>query len=83
MHLMNEPIFTRQENKRYCRFKKFGIKYIDYKNVNFLLRFINERGEILPKRLTYATAKYQRKIATAVKRARVLALLPFVADNLK
>ncbi|MBC7426209.1 MAG: 30S ribosomal protein S18 [Bacteroidia bacterium] len=69
--------------KKYCRFKKHGIKYVDFKDSNFLLKFMNEQGKILPGRITGTSEKYQRKVATAVKRARFLALLPFVADGLK
>ncbi|MEI6815706.1 MAG: 30S ribosomal protein S18 [Bacteroidota bacterium] len=69
--------------KKYCRFKKSGIKYIDYKDEKFLLKFVNEQGKVLPRRLTGTSQKYQRKVATAVKRARHLALLPYVADLLK
>jgi small subunit ribosomal protein S18 len=69
--------------KKYCRFKKYGIKYIDYKDPEFLLQFINEQGKILPRRITGNSLKYQRKMATAIKRARHLAILPYVADLLK
>ncbi|MBT3560112.1 MAG: 30S ribosomal protein S18 [Flavobacteriaceae bacterium] len=69
--------------KKYCRFKKYGIKYIDYKDPNFLLQFVNEQGKLLPKRLTGTSLKYQRKVSVAVKRARHLALMPYVADLLK
>ena len=69
--------------KMYCRFKRFGIKYVDYKNVNFLIRFLNPQGKILPRRLTGNTLKYQKKVAVAIKRARHLSILPFVCDNLK
>jgi small subunit ribosomal protein S18 len=69
--------------KKYCRFKKAGIKYIDYKNPDFLLKLVNEQGKILPRRLTGTSLKYQRKVSQAIKRARHLALLPFVADQLK
>ncbi len=72
-----------QERKKYCRFRKFGIKYIDYKDPDFLLQFVNEQGKILPRRITGNSLKYQRRVATAIKRARHLALLPFVADQLK
>lgn len=72
-----------EREKKYCRFKKFGIKYIDYKDADFLLQFINPQGKILPRRITGNSLKFQRKIATAIKRARHLALLPYVADNLK
>jgi len=71
------------ESKKYCRFKKFGIKYIDYKDPDFLLQFINEQGKILPRRLTGTSLKYQRKIASAIKRSRHLAMLPFTTDGLK
>lgn len=69
--------------KKYCRFKKAGIKYIDYKDPNYLLRFVNEQGKILPRRLTGTSIKYQRKVSVAIKRARHLALMPYVADLLK
>ena len=69
--------------KKYCRFKGSGIKYIDYKDSDFLLKFVNEQGKILPRRLTGTSLKYQRKVSVAVKRARHLALMPYVADMLK
>jgi small subunit ribosomal protein S18 len=69
--------------KKYCRFKKNGIRYIDYKDPEFLLKFINEQGKIYPRRLTGNSLKFQRKIAQAVKRSRHLALMPYVADLLK
>ena len=83
MTLVNEPIDKTQNRKKYCRFRKAGIKYIDYKDPEFLLKLVNEQGRILPRRLTGTSLKYQRKVATAIKRARNLALLPFVADQLK
>ena len=83
MTLINESVQKRDLGKKYCRFKKFGIKYVDYKNTDFLMRFLNEQGKILPVRITGNSLKYQRKLAKAVKRARQLALLPYVADNLK
>ena len=69
--------------KKYCRFKRSGIKYIDYKDPNFLLRFVNDQGKLLPRRLTGTSAKFQRKVSVAVKRARHLALMPYVTDSLK
>ena len=72
-----------KNQKKYCRFKRSGIKYIDYKDPDFLLKFINEQGKILPRRLTGTSLKFQRKISVAVKRARHLALLPYQADMLK
>ncbi len=79
----NELLKKKKAPKLYCRFKKFKIKYIDYKNVDFLLKFVNEQGKILPRRFTGNSLKYQKKVAIAIKRARHLALLPFVTDNLK
>lgn len=85
MTLVNEPIHSTSHEfrKKYCRFKKSGIKYIDYKDPNFLLKFVNEQGKILPRRITGTSLKYQRKVSTAIKRARHLALLPYVGDNIK
>ncbi|MFN8347175.1 MAG: 30S ribosomal protein S18 [Spirosomataceae bacterium] len=83
MTLVNEPIERNQNRKKYCRFKKAGIKFIDYKDPNFLLKLVNEQGRILPRRLTGTSLKYQRKVSQAIKRARHLGLLPYVADQLK
>ncbi|MEN9447868.1 MAG: hypothetical protein RJA25_1158 [Bacteroidota bacterium] len=69
--------------KKYCRFKKSGIKYIDYKDPQFLLKFINEQGKLLPRRITGNSLKFQRKISQAVKKARHIAILPYVTDLLK
>ena len=69
--------------KKFCRFKKYGIRYIDYKDTDFLKKFLNEQGKVLPRRLTGTSLKYQRKVSVAVKRARHLALMPYVADLLK
>lgn len=69
--------------KKYCRFKKMGIHYIDYKDPEFLKRFLNEQGKLLPRRITGNSIKFQRKIAQAVKKARQMAILPFVTDLLK
>jgi len=77
------PLTVEVKKKKYCRFKKSGIKYIDYKDAEFLKRFLNEQGKILPRRLTGTSQKFQRKVSQAVKRARHLALLPYVTDLLK
>ncbi len=77
------PIAVDTKKKKYCRFKKSGIKFIDYKDANFLLKFVNEQGKILPRRLTGTSLKYQKKVAQAIKRARHLALMPYVGDLLK
>ncbi len=71
------------KKKKYCRFKKSRIKYIDYKDPVFLRKFLNEQGKILPRRVTGTSLKYQRKVSTAIKRARHLAMLPYVTDMLK
>ena len=77
------PIAVDIKKKKYCRFKKSGIKYIDYKDANFLVKFVNEQGKILPRRLTGTSLKYQKKVSKAIKRARHLAIMPYVADLLK
>ncbi len=71
------------KKKKYCRFKKNKIKYVDYKDAEFLKKFLNEQGRILPRRITGTSLKYQRKVAKAVKRARHLALLPYLTDMMK
>ncbi|MCG8697769.1 MAG: 30S ribosomal protein S18 [Bacteroidales bacterium] len=77
------PPTIETKKKKFCRFKKNRIKYVDYKDAEFLKRFLNEQGKILPRRITGTSLKYQRKVSTAVKRARHLALLPYVTDMLK
>ena len=71
------------KKQKYCRFIKNGIKYIDHKDPDFLKKFLNEQGKILPRRITGTSLKFQRRIAQAVKRARQLALLPYVTDLMK
>ncbi len=77
------PIAVDTKRKKYCRFRKSKIKYIDYKDADFLLKFVNEQGKILPRRITGTSTKYQKKVAQAVKRARHLSLMPYVGDLLK
>jgi len=69
--------------KKYCRFKKNGIKFIDYKDASFLLKFVNDQGKVLPRRLTGTSLKFQRKVAQAIKRSRHIGLMPYVTDSLK
>ena len=76
-------IKTEKRPKKYCRFKKYGIQYIDYKDGEFLKKFLNEQGKLLPRRLTGNSLKYQRKVSDAVKKARQMAILPYVTDLLK
>jgi small subunit ribosomal protein S18 len=77
------PINIEIKKEKYCRFRKSGIKYIDYKNPDFLIKFINEQGKILPRRVTGTSQKFQKKVNKAVKRARHIAILPYVADLMK
>ena len=74
-------IMARQFRRRkYCRFTAEGVVEIDYKDTNLLKEYIGESGKIVPSRITGTKARYQRQLATAVKRARFLALLPYT-DN--
>ena len=82
IRFLTPPTVEVKQNK-YCRFKKNGIKYIDYKDPEFLKKFLNEQGKILPRRITGTSLKFQRKLSVAIKRARHLALLPYVTDLLK
>lgn len=83
--MLKNPAHPKKGNLRdkECKFTKAGIEYIDYKDVKTLERFINDQGKILPRRVTGTSAKFQRQLATAVKRARHIALLPFVAVKLR
>ena len=63
--------------RKYCRFEVEVVKEIDYKDLDTLSEYISETGKIIPSRITGTSAKYQRQLATAIKRARFLALLPF------
>lgn len=66
--------------RKYCRFTAEGVDRIDYKDLDTLKAYITETGKIVPSRITGTNAKYQRQLATAIKRARFLALLPYT-DN--
>jgi len=73
--------FKKQKTrKKVCFFTKNKITYIDYKDVELLKRFVSANGKIIPRRVTGTSAKYQRMLATAIKRAREMALLPFVVE---
>ena len=67
--------------KRYCRFTAEGIKEIDYKDLALLKDYVTETGKIVPSRITGTSARYQRQLARAVKRARYLALLPYTDQH--
>ena len=68
------------KKKKYCRFKKAKIKFIDYKDPEFLKKFLNEQGKILPRRITGTCAKHQRALTVAIKRARHVSLMPYTLD---
>lgn len=70
-----------RRRKKVCYFTKNNIETIDYKDVELLKKFISERGKILPRRVTGTSAKYQRMLTTAIKRARHMAPLPYVVDE--
>ncbi len=67
--------------RKYCRFTAEGIKEIDYKDLTLLKANVTESGKIVPSRITGTKARYQRQLATAVKRARYLALLPYTDSH--
>ncbi|ALS75579.1 30S ribosomal protein S18 [Planococcus sp. CP5-4] len=70
-----------KKRKKVCYFTSNNITRIDYKDTDLLKKFISERGKILPRRVTGTSAKWQRRLTIAVKRARIMALLPFVAEE--
>lgn len=70
----------RSRKRKRCPFTAAGIRHIDYKDINTLVKFITERGKILPRRITGVSAFHQKRLAEAIKRARHMALLPFVAS---
>ncbi len=67
--------------RKFCRFTAEGVQEIDYKDLNTLKAYITETGKIVPSRITGTKAKYQRQLATAIKRARFLALLPYTDSH--
>lgn len=71
----------RGKRKKHCPFTSAGLRDIDYKDVETLKQFITERGKILPRRITGVSAFHQKRLALAIKRARHMALLPFVAET--
>ena len=73
--------FKKVKTKRkVCYFTKNNVKYIDYKDVELLKKFVSPNGKITPRRVTGTSAKYQRLLAVAIKRARQMALLPYVGE---
>ena len=71
----------RNRRRKVCFFTANGITHIDYKDVDMLKKFVSERGKILPRHVTGTSAKYQRKLTIAIKRARQMALLPYVSGE--
>lgn len=71
------------KTKKVCRFTQNKVKYIDYKDVKLLQRYVTEQGKIIPKRITGTSSKYQRQLSIAIKRARHMALLPYVSDTVR
>ncbi|CBL45967.1 30S ribosomal protein S18 [gamma proteobacterium HdN1] len=67
--------------RKFCRFTAEGVQEIDYKDLELLKNYITETGKIVPSRITGTSARYQRQLATAVKRARFLALLPYTDSH--
>jgi len=76
------PASQRREKGK-CFFTENEIEYIDYKNFEMLDRYINDQGKMLPRRITGTSAKHQRQLTRAIKRARHMALIPYVADTLR
>jgi small subunit ribosomal protein S18 len=70
----------RKPRRKVCNFCVDKVTHIDYKDVGRLRRFTSERGKILPRRMTGTCAKHQRQLSTAIKRARTIALLPYVSE---
>ncbi|MEO7427410.1 MAG: 30S ribosomal protein S18 [Fibrobacteria bacterium] len=71
------------KRKKICYFTENKIKFIDYKDEKLLRKFVNERGKIVSRKISGTSAVYKRELAIAIKRARHLALLPFVAENMR
>lgn len=78
--MKNIPDSPFSKKKKSCPFSAAGIKHIDYKDLDTLSRFITERGKILPRRISGVSAYHQRNLVQAIKRARYMALLPFVSE---
>ena len=76
----SDPLDPKSRKKKRCPFEAAGFKDIDYKDMDTLSKFVTERGKILPRRITGVSAYFQRRLTTAIKRARHMALLPFVAQ---
>jgi small subunit ribosomal protein S18 len=76
----SEGVDFRSRKRKRCPFTAAGIKVVDYKDINTLNLFITDRGKILPRRITGVSSHYQKLLVSAIKRARHMALLPFVSE---
>jgi small subunit ribosomal protein S18 len=79
---MEKPSYRKffPPKRKFCRFCQRNIRDIDYKNVDILKKYVPERGKIAPRRVTGTCSYHQRKLATAIKRARLMAMLPYLED---
>ncbi len=83
--MIKNPSHPQKETrkKRECKFTRAGLEYIDYKNAEMLRKFMNDQGKILPRRVTGTSSKHQRQLSRAIKQARFLGMLPYVAENMR
>lgn len=81
MAMMNRKKSNSSRRRKRCPFTVAGVKDIDYKDVDTLTQFITEKGKVLPRRITGVSARHQKKLCAAIKRARHMALLPFVGEG--
>ena len=81
MSTNSKPHFKKRGRRKVCYFTANKIELIDYKDIKTLSRFVTDRGKIVPKRNSGTSAKWQRRVALAVKRARFMGLLPYYIDN--
>ncbi len=75
---MRQSMTARRKKKKRCQWCMEGVRYIDYKSISKLQKFLDSKGKILPRRQTGNCARHQRQLAMAIKKARVMGLLPFV-----
>ena len=73
--------YQKQPRKKYCQFCKDGVQYVDYKDTQMLRKYVTDRCKIKPRRVTGACVQHQKDIANAVKRARVMALMPYAVQT--
>jgi len=83
--MINNPSHPKKGHlkSKECKFTKASIEYIDYKQTDIIERFMNDQGKILPRRVTGTSARHQRMLSRAVKRARFMALIPYVTENMR